>query len=91
MEISRTSKLTKNHDTDNTNESVNAGQDDWAAQYEAYLIQKEENNNKSHLDCEERDGVVEYTAKKDDWAVQYAEYCEEKERDFFDKYRSREE
>ncbi|KAL7465005.1 hypothetical protein ACHAXS_005336 [Conticribra weissflogii] len=90
IEVSGNSKLTEANDARGNNEIINADQADWAAQYEAYLIQKEEEIIKSNLDGITRDEVDDTlgdTATEDDWALQYAKYCEEKEEDFFETYK----
>lgn len=64
--------------------------DDWAAQYQAYLDEKELEHevgaDEKHLDVDKDDEALE----GEDWAVQYAKYCEEKEREFFESYKIKE-
>ena len=53
--------------------------DDWGAQYQAYLEDKE-------LETEETSDHKNAEKKSDeeDWAIQYAKHCEEQEREFFE-------
>ena len=65
--------------------------DDWAAQYQAYLHEKEGLGNKDKTI--EKDVI----AKKEteipeggDWALQYAMHCEEKEKEFIESNKPKE-
>lgn len=57
--------------------------EDWAAQYQAYLEEKEVASevNRDHSDLSNTADVSE--TEEESWTVQYAKYCEEKERDLF--------
>jgi len=57
--------------------------EDWAAQYQAYLEEKEVASevNRDHIDLSNTADVSE--TEEESWTVQYAKYCEEKERDLF--------
>ena len=57
-------------------------EEDWAAQYQAYLDEK---------DACIGDQTDEKLADGGDWAEQYAAYCAEKEKAFFESYQVKEE
>jgi hypothetical protein len=71
-------------DSQSKAEVKSVDEDDWAAQYQAYLDEKDTIEN------QESEGATATNDKKvtneEDWAVQYAEYCIEKEKDFFASY-----
>lgn len=56
-------------------------EEDWAAQYQAYLDEKEivEKHNDTSAGNNSETDVLE----GEDWAIQYAEYCTKKEKEFF--------
>ena len=59
--------------------------EDWAAQYQAYL---DENEDEIEIDGDLKD--VE-DVEGENWSIQYAKYCEEKERKFFGSRKTTEE
>ena len=65
--------------------------DDWAAQYEAYLMEEEAALHMSIDDDMKYEDVNDSELEGEDWAIEYAKYCEEKERAFFDSYTIKEE
>lgn len=54
--------------------------EDWGAQYQAYLDEQDALIEDETGKRTETQGDIE----GEDWAVQYAEYCIEKEKDFFE-------
>ena len=65
--------------------------DDWGAQYQAYLEEREletPEDTTDHKDAEKKsDNDV---GKEEDWAIQYAKHCEEQEREFFESNKIKE-
>lgn len=58
--------------------------DDWAAQYQAYLEEKElETEDTSDQKDAEKNSGNDVVLEEEDWAIQYAKHCEEQEREFF--------
>ena len=82
MEVQGNKKEESNDTKDDT--------DDWAAQYEAYLEEKELGNedkvDQKQIDMDNDDEGLE----GEDWAAQYAKHCEEKEREFFESKKKKE-
>ena len=60
-------------------------EDDWAAQYQAYLDEKDAVDTIEKVSSK-REDVVD----GEDWAVQYVEYCTEKEKAFFESNQTKE-
>eukprot|EP00956_Cyclotella_meneghiniana_P010149 scaffold13986_cov58-Cyclotella_meneghiniana.AAC.3 len=65
--------------SDEVNENTD-DDEDWAAQYQAYLDEQDALKEDETVEKTETQGNIE----GEDWAVQYAEYCMEKEKEFFE-------
>ena len=63
-------------------------EEDWAAEYQAYLEKQELETEANIKKSDNKDAVVE--EDEEDWAMQYAKHCEEKEEEFFDSYKTKE-
>lgn len=62
---------------------TDSDEEDWAAQYQAYLDEKESTDQ----DDTKQPSKVGEVPVGEDWAIQYAEYCTEKEKEFFETNR----
>lgn len=65
--------------------------DDWGAQYQAYLEERELETKDSvtdHKDAEKKSDNDD--GEEEDWAIQYAKHCEEQEREFFESNKIKE-
>eukprot|EP00970_Alexandrium_tamarense_P004588 scaffold766_cov210-Alexandrium_tamarense.AAC.37 len=65
-------------------------EEDWAAQYQEYLNEKEAHVLDEGDDPRDSNNAVEVKEEDDDWGAQYAKYCTEKENEFFDSYKIKE-
>ena len=63
-------------------------ENDWAADYQAYLEEQELETEANQKETDNKNAVVE--EDEEDWAIQYAKHCEEKEKEFFDSYKTKE-
>lgn len=73
--------------TSKSKQETIADEDDWAAQYQAYLDEKDACiNQQEEAEIQKEERVLK--GEDWDWAVQYAEYCIEKENEFFEFNRS---
>ena len=58
--------------------NVEDNEEDWGAQYQAYLEEQELKNESDEK------GETKIESKEEDWAVQYQAHVEEKEKEFFE-------
>ena len=83
MEVSGTTSV-KNGSEEET-KNLEKEEEDWAAQYQAYLDEKE--TTEKHIDKNASNNPESDVLDGEDWAIQYAEYCAQKEKEFFEANR----